>query len=70
VKTSVRITKNFKVAVKPLLKKYPSLNNDLLRLEKELLLSPRSGTPLGKDAYKIRLKISSKVKVRVAEQGL
>ena len=59
---SVRITKSFKTAVKPLLKKYPSLKNDLLRLEKELLKNPREGTPLGQGAYKIRLKISSKGK--------
>lgn len=59
---SVRITKSFKVAVKPLLKKYPSLKNDLLRLEKELLRNPREGTPLGHGAYKIRLKIASKGK--------
>jgi mRNA-degrading endonuclease RelE of RelBE toxin-antitoxin system len=59
---SVRVTNNFKTALKPLLKKYPSLKNDLLRLEKELLNNPRHGTPLGHGAYKIRLKISSKGK--------
>ena len=62
MKTSVRITKNFKIEAKPLLKKYPSLYNDLLKLEKELLTTPRSGTPLGSDVYKIRLKIASKGK--------
>ena len=44
------------------MEKYKSLTNDLLKLEKELLVNPRLGTPLGKDAYKIRLKISSKNK--------
>jgi mRNA-degrading endonuclease RelE of RelBE toxin-antitoxin system len=62
VKVTVSITKSFKIAAKPLLKKYPSLAGDLLTLEKELLLTPRLGTPLGNDAYKIRLKITSKGK--------
>jgi hypothetical protein len=62
VKVIVSITNNFKSAAKPLLKKYKSLTNDLLKLEKELLENPRLGTPLGQDVYKIRLKISSKNK--------
>ena len=59
---TVRVTKNFKTALKPLLKKYPSLKNDLLKLEKELINNPKLGTPLGHNAYKIRLKIASKGK--------
>ncbi|HEX8315956.1 MAG TPA: hypothetical protein VF609_13235 [Flavisolibacter sp.] len=35
---------------------------DLLKLEKELLANPKQGTALGHNAYKIRLKISSKGK--------
>jgi len=62
MKTTVRITKNFKKEAKPLIKKYPSLINDLFQLEKELLITPRSGVPLGNNTYKIRLKISSKGK--------
>lgn len=62
MKVTVRITINFKSEAKPLLKKYKSLTNDLLNLEKELVENPRLGTPLGKDAYKIRLKITSKNK--------
>ena len=62
MKVTVRITENFKSEAKPLLKKYKSLTGDLLKLEKELLVNPRMGTPLGQDAYKIRLKISSKNK--------
>lgn len=34
----------------------------MLNLEKELIARPRSGTSLGHDTYKIRLKISSKGK--------
>ena len=59
---TVRITKNFKTAVKPLLKKYPSLRSDLLKLEKELVRNPKQGVSLGHNAYKVRLKISSKGK--------
>ncbi len=60
MKVTVRITPSFKVAAKPLLKTYHSLSKDLLTLEKELIETPRLGTPLGQEAYKIRLKISSK----------
>ena len=59
---TVRITKGFQTAVKPLLKKYPSLKQDLLQLEKALVSQPKQGTALGNNAYKIRLKISSKGK--------
>jgi mRNA-degrading endonuclease RelE of RelBE toxin-antitoxin system len=62
VKVTVRITKSFSAAIKPLLKKYHSLSKDLLDLEKELITTPKLGTPLGQNAYKIRLKISSKGK--------
>ena len=62
MKVIVRITANFKSEVKPLLKKYKSLTADLLRLQKELMENPRLGTSLGKDIYKIRLKITSKNK--------
>lgn len=62
MKVTVRITKNFKTEAKPLLKKYHSLAGDLQNLEKELLASPRLGVSLGNDAYKIRLKITSKGK--------
>ena len=44
------------------MKKFPSLRADLLKLEKSLLKEPRQGTPLSNNAYKIRLKISSKGK--------
>jgi mRNA-degrading endonuclease RelE of RelBE toxin-antitoxin system len=62
VSITVRITKSFKAAVKPLLKKFPSLSGDLLKLETELIQNPKQGTALGHNAYKIRLKISSKGK--------
>ncbi len=60
MKTEVRITKSFRKAVKPLLKKYDSLFGELADLENELLKNPAMGTPLGNNAYKIRLKTKSK----------
>ena len=62
MKVTVNISANFKSAAKPLIKKYKSLSNDLLKLEKQLIENPRLGVALGKDSYKIRLKISSKNK--------
>lgn len=62
MKVTVKITKSFSVAAKPLLKKYHSLSKDLNFLEKELKINPRTGVSLGQDIYKIRLKISSKKK--------
>lgn len=62
MKVTVRISKHFKVEAKRLIKKYPSLNGDLATLEKDLIKNPRAGSPLGNNAYKIRLKIKSKGK--------
>jgi mRNA-degrading endonuclease RelE of RelBE toxin-antitoxin system len=62
VKVTVSVTRNFKIAAKPLLKKHRSLSKDLLKLEEELLKNPIQGTPLGRDAYKIRLRISGNLK--------
>ncbi|MBL7729443.1 MAG: addiction module toxin RelE [Dinghuibacter sp.] len=62
MKVTVRITKSFRIAAKPLLKKYHSLSKDLLLLEQELIAFPHTGTHLGQDVYKIRLKVTSKGK--------
>ena len=62
MKIEIRITKSFKKAVKPLIKKYPSVIKDLEQLQTELLKNPSSGTSLGNNVYKIRLKITSKGK--------
>ena len=45
-----------------LIKKFPSLKKELRDLETELLKNPEHGTPLGQNAVKVRLKISSKGK--------
>ncbi|MEO8416879.1 MAG: addiction module toxin RelE [Ginsengibacter sp.] len=62
MKVTVKITKSFNTAAKPLLKKYHSLSKDLLNLEQALITKPRLGTSLGQEVYKIRIKISSKGK--------
>jgi hypothetical protein len=62
VKITIRVTKTFKIAAKPLFKKYHSFHTDLSKLLKELEITLRMGTPLGQDVYKIRLRITSKGK--------
>ena len=47
---------------KRLLKKYPSLKKDFLLLRDELLADPKTGNPIGKNCYKIRLAVKSKGK--------
>jgi hypothetical protein len=47
---------------KRLLKKYPSLKEDILELSKVLLESPTIGDNLGNNCYKIRMAIGSKNK--------
>ena len=46
--------------LKELSKKYPSLKKDLEQLLVQLQQYPHTGTPLGKDCFKIRLAIKSK----------
>lgn len=58
----VKVTRNFKKEAKSLLKKYVSLEKDLLKLHDELIVNPKSGTSLGHNAFKIRLAIKSKNK--------
>lgn len=55
-------TPEFKREFKRLAKKQFSLNDDMLELVEELQKNPTIGTPLGNNAYKIRLAISSKNK--------
>jgi mRNA-degrading endonuclease RelE of RelBE toxin-antitoxin system len=62
MKAEIRVTSNFSKRAKALIKKYPSLINELEALEKTLADNPQTGTPLGSDSYKIRLSIKSKGK--------
>ena len=62
MKVTIKVTSNFKKQAKPLLKKYPSLKEELLLLQESLQKNPEQGISLGHSAYKIRLKIKSKGK--------
>lgn len=55
-------TDKFKKEAKRLVKKYPSLKNELLLLNTVLEIQPDKGTSLGNNCYKIRLGIKSKNK--------
>ncbi len=55
-------TDMFERKLKRLAKKHKSLKNDLANLVLELSENPTLGTSLGKECYKIRLKIESKGK--------
>ncbi len=56
----INTTEKFNDSVKFLSKKHPSLAKDFLELKSSLLANPRAGVSLGRDCYKIRMKISSK----------
>jgi mRNA-degrading endonuclease RelE of RelBE toxin-antitoxin system len=56
------LTPNFQKEAKKLLKKYPSLKNDLNLFGENLSMNPDFGTPLGNQIFKVRLSISSKTK--------
>ncbi len=62
MKFEVLYTSNFERKLKPLIKKYRSLKNDLANFITLLEKNPDQGVPLGKNCYKIRLAISSKGK--------
>ena len=53
---------SFRKDAKKLLKKYPSLADEIEELINSLEENPTLGTPLGQDCYKIRLAIKSKNK--------
>jgi mRNA-degrading endonuclease RelE of RelBE toxin-antitoxin system len=55
-------TLRFQKEVKRLLKKYPSLKNDLADLIDQLIENPELGIALGNNCFKIRLAIASKGK--------
>jgi hypothetical protein len=60
--SEIRTTARFRRESKRLLNKYPSLKSDLTSLADLLTKNPHSGTSLGKNFYKLRLKIESKGK--------
>ena len=52
----------FKREAKRLIKKFPSLKQELADLNTTLTTGPETGTPLGNNTYKIRIAIKSKGK--------
>jgi hypothetical protein len=59
---SVKSIEVFEKQAKKLIKKYPSLKNELFNLIQELKEKPEKGVSLGKNCYKIRIAIASKGK--------
>ena len=53
---------SFRKEAKRLIKKYPSLQTELLELGEQLASNPTLGTAIGASCYKIRLSIASKGK--------
>ncbi len=62
MKYKIRTITNFDREYKRLAKKYQSLKEEIAELGANLADNPLQGEPLGKDCYKIRLKIKSKGK--------
>lgn len=56
------LTKSFKRTAKPLVKRFASFEQDLAALGEELLANPQAGEPLGRDCYKVRVRIESRGK--------
>ncbi len=57
---SVIPSDKFKREAKRLIKKFPSLKQELINLNAILEKEPETGTALGSDTYKIRIAIRSK----------
>ncbi len=56
----ITTTDSFNKSSRKLLKKYPSFTEDLRAFKQVLLVNPTSGISLGKNCYKVRIKIASK----------
>jgi mRNA-degrading endonuclease RelE of RelBE toxin-antitoxin system len=66
----VETTESFKKDAKSLIKKYKSLKTELAKLAETLSETPRTGTELGNNVYKIRLAVKSKGKGKAVVCGL
>lgn len=58
----ISVAPEFKRQLKPLVKKYPSMPNDLKELQKSLINDPFQGSDLGNGVRKVRMAIASKGK--------
>ncbi|MDO8367107.1 MAG: type II toxin-antitoxin system RelE/ParE family toxin [Saprospiraceae bacterium] len=57
---NIVVAPTFERDLKRLVKKYPSLRSEFPDLVESLMEDPLQGIPLGKDCFKIRLRIASK----------
>ncbi|MFN0036659.1 MAG: type II toxin-antitoxin system RelE/ParE family toxin [Saprospiraceae bacterium] len=57
---NIVVAPTFERDLKRLVKKYPSLRAEFPALVESLIEDPLQGIPLGKDCFKIRLRIASK----------
>lgn len=57
---NIIFTPFFEKEFKKLLKKYPSIKNDLRAVLEDITQDPRTGESIGNNCYKIRMSISSK----------
>jgi mRNA-degrading endonuclease RelE of RelBE toxin-antitoxin system len=55
-------TRRFERELKRFTKKFPSIKSEFATLIETLIDNPKTGEPIGKDCYKIRLAIASKSK--------
>lgn len=62
MKYDFTVTSDFEKEFKALFKKYPSLKDDLKKLQKEITENPSTGIDLGSGFKKIRMDIKSKNK--------
>lgn len=62
MKYFVKTTRRFETDFKRLLKKYPSLSEEIFGLICSLEINPTQGIPLGLGCYKLRLSVKSKGK--------
>ena len=60
MKFKIEVTEDFQRQAKKLLKKYPSLKEELVVLMHSLSEYPRLGKAIGNNTYKIRLAVKSK----------
>ncbi|WP_243018434.1 MULTISPECIES: type II toxin-antitoxin system RelE/ParE family toxin [Candidatus Cardinium] len=59
---SIIFSFSFNNEIKHLIKKYPSLKEDIIKLIITLKKNPAQGIPLGNNIYKVRLSVTSKGK--------
>ena len=60
MKFKIVFTANFGRSYAALRKRYASLKEDLAQLLEELQTAPQSGSPIGQNCYKVRMRIRAK----------